>query len=80
MGSSPYIPVFLRTFKSHINVKITSAVKSIKYVYEYITKGNDKKSFTLKNNDELDEKRFMKVTYTSYIHNIQAIRVQFGEI
>lgn len=36
-----YNPVLLHTFNVHINVEITSSVKSIRCVCEHITKGND---------------------------------------
>lgn len=36
-------------------VKLTKCTKSIKYVCQYITKNKYQPSFSLKNNDELDE-------------------------
>ncbi|KAL4092359.1 hypothetical protein QTP88_026879 [Uroleucon formosanum] len=47
----PYDPVLLRTFSVHINVEITSSIKSIKYV----TKGSDYAVFGLGKTDNTDE-------------------------
>lgn len=49
----PYNPVLLRTFNAHINVEITSSIKSIKYVCKYVTKGSDQAAFGLGN--DIDE-------------------------
>ncbi|XP_060879154.1 uncharacterized protein LOC132951353 [Metopolophium dirhodum] len=51
----PYNPVLLRTFSAHINVEITSSIKSIKYVCKYVTKGSDHAAFRLGKTDNTDE-------------------------
>ncbi|CAG9772259.1 unnamed protein product [Ceutorhynchus assimilis] len=51
----PYNPVLLRTFNAHINVEITSSVKSIKYICKYITKSDDQAAFALENKEQIDE-------------------------
>jgi hypothetical protein len=37
----PYLPILSKTFKAHINVESCHSVKSIKYIYKYVTKGSD---------------------------------------
>ena len=37
----PYNPHLLMKFKCHMNVEICSTVKSVKYIFKYIHKGND---------------------------------------
>jgi len=51
----PYNPVLLRTFIAHINVEITSSIKSIKYACKYVTKGSDQAAFGLGKTDNTDE-------------------------
>ncbi|KAL4143309.1 hypothetical protein QTP88_005655 [Uroleucon formosanum] len=40
---------------AHINVEITSSIKSIKYVCKYVTKGSDHAAFGLGKTDDTDE-------------------------
>ncbi|KAL4084748.1 hypothetical protein QTP88_027663 [Uroleucon formosanum] len=53
--SVQYNPVLLRTFSAHINVEITSSIKSIKYVCKYVIKGSDHAAFGLGKTDNTDE-------------------------
>jgi hypothetical protein len=43
----PYNPYLLTKFDSHINVKICSTIKAVKYLYEYIYKGHGRVAFNL---------------------------------
>ena len=37
----PYNPYLCRKYNAHINVELCSSVKSVKYLYKYVYKGND---------------------------------------
>ena len=58
----PYNPKLLQMFQGHINVEKTDQSNSIKYLFKYITKGNDRVIAALKKkttpnitNDSQDE-------------------------
>lgn len=50
----PYKLFLLQNYQAHINVKVCSFVKGIKYIYKYIFKGNNQMTIQLqKKNDEI---------------------------
>ncbi|XP_058222040.1 uncharacterized protein LOC131332039 [Rhododendron vialii] len=54
----PYNPYLLARFDCHINVKVCSTIKAVKYLYKYIYKGHDKIIYKLvvaKSNEDIDE-------------------------
>ncbi|XP_042952259.1 uncharacterized protein LOC122289344 [Carya illinoinensis] len=54
----PYNPYLLAMFDCHINVKICSTIKAVKYFYKYIYKGHDRVAFNLVSeqpNQQIDE-------------------------
>ena len=56
----PYNAYLLAKFNCHINVKICSTIKVVKYTYKYIYKGHDKIHFLVNsdtNSSEIDEIR-----------------------
>lgn len=66
-----YHLVLLRNFNAHINVEITSSIKSIKYVCKYITKGNDQAAFGLEKTNDIDELKIYE--HGKYINNSEAV-------
>ena len=56
-------PVLSYRYDSHINVEIVHSTKCVKYLYKYITKGQDRAIFSLNENDEVDT--FINVRYIS---------------
>jgi hypothetical protein len=46
----PYNPYLIRTFNCHINVEACINIKSVKYLFKYIYKGNDRASVAVKEN------------------------------
>jgi hypothetical protein len=52
----PYNPILCLKYNAHINLEVVCSVSSVKYLYKYITKGNDRVMVTLPNGQEaLDE-------------------------
>ncbi|KAG6646090.1 hypothetical protein CIPAW_08G169300 [Carya illinoinensis] len=54
----PYNPYLLAMFDCHINVKICSTIKAVKYLYKYVYKGHDRVAFNLvseQTNQQIDE-------------------------
>ena len=43
----PYNPFLSLQYNAHINVEVVHCVSAVKYLYKYITKGNDKVMITL---------------------------------
>ena len=43
----PYCPLLLSYFDCHINVEVVSSIKSVKYLYKYVYKGNDMAAVTI---------------------------------
>ncbi|KAL7302634.1 hypothetical protein TKK_0004696 [Trichogramma kaykai] len=54
----PYSPLLSKTFKAHINFEYCNSVKSIKYIFKYVTKGSDMAVFGIEDantpTDEID--------------------------
>jgi hypothetical protein len=48
----PYNPYLLQKFQTHINVEISTSIKSFKYIYKYIHKGGDKAEIRLRTINE----------------------------
>jgi hypothetical protein len=42
-----YNPYLIRRFNCHINVKLVSSVKAIRYIFKYIYKGTDLTTLTI---------------------------------
>ncbi|XP_071943821.1 uncharacterized protein [Antedon mediterranea] len=38
----PYNPILTLKYNAHINIEIVTTIKAVKYIYKYITKGNDR--------------------------------------
>ena len=53
----PYCPGLLSIFNCHINVKVVSSVKSVKYLYKYVYKGYDAANTIV---EESNNERIMK--------------------
>ena len=47
----PYNPFLLRYFNCHINIKVYSSIKAIKYLYKYLYKGHDRASASVNEAD-----------------------------
>jgi len=50
----PYNPLLSLKYNSHINVEVVHSVSAVKYLYKYITKGNDRVMFRLSDGREVD--------------------------
>jgi len=62
----PYPPKQVVKYKCHINVEVTTSIKSVKYVYKYTTKGPDLTTIGVRSVDDLDEiKKFQEARYIS---------------
>lgn len=62
----PYNPYLVTKFNCHINVKICSTIKSVKYLYKYIYRGHDCVAFNL-----IDKEDYKKI---DEIQNFQSAR------
>ena len=51
----PYNPYLLQKYDTHINVEISTSIKSFKYIYKYVYKGGDKAEINLRTLHEQDE-------------------------
>ena len=49
----PYNPGLLLKYNCHLNVEVCATIASIKYLYKYIYKGNDKAFISIKNANDL---------------------------
>ncbi|XP_026471532.1 uncharacterized protein LOC113375801 [Ctenocephalides felis] len=72
----PYSPLLCKTYKAHINVKLCSSVKSIKYICKYVHKGSDKAIFAIKSINENDE--ITRYQMGRYVSSNEAISRIFG--
>lgn len=68
--------VLLRTFNAHINVEITSLIKSINYLCKYITKGSNQAVFGLEKTNEIDELKIYECG--RYISSSEAVWIILG--
>src|SRR5581483_4099333 len=60
----PYNPYLCQKYNCHINVEICSSIKSIKYLYKYIYKGQDRVLISIVNpQDEI--KKYINARYVS---------------
>jgi len=59
-----YNPYLSQKYNCHINVEICSSIKSVKYLYKYIYKGEDKVLISLEN-EKNEIKKFVKARYVS---------------
>ena len=60
----PYNPYLSQKYNCHLNVEICSSIKSIKYLYKYVYKGQDRVLISLKNpNDEIE--KYINARYVS---------------
>ena len=59
----PYNPVLSYRYNAHINVEIVHSTKCVKYLYKYITKGQDRSIFNINDADEVDT--FVNARYIS---------------
>lgn len=55
----------------YINVEMTRWIKSIKYVYKYITKGSDKEVFGLEKTNDIDGLKIY--AFDRYISSLEAV-------
>jgi hypothetical protein len=51
----PYNPALLMLYNCHINVKICSSIKAVKYLYKYIYKGHDAASYSVDQSEKEDK-------------------------
>ena len=51
----PYNPLLSLRYKAHINVEVVHSAKAVKYLYKYITKGQDRVIMQLNPDDEVDQ-------------------------
>lgn len=59
----PYNPFLLRYFNCHINIKVCSSIKAVKYLYKYLYKGHDRASVSVNGTDKdgnIDEIKMYK--------------------
>lgn len=49
----PYNPYLLAKFGCHINVEVCTTVKSVKYIYKYVYKGNDSANIRLEDPNQI---------------------------
>ena len=62
----PYKPSLSLRFQAHINVEIVHSVQAVKYLYKYITKGQDRVLLGLGEDTENDEiNRYINARYIS---------------
>lgn len=62
----PYNPTLSLRYHAHINVEIVHSVQAVKYLYKYITKGQDRVLMEVRTNDENDEiSRYANARYIS---------------
>jgi hypothetical protein len=63
----PYNPILCIKYQAHINLEVVCSVRSVKYLYKYLTKGNDRVMVTLPNGEEaFDEiETFANARYVS---------------
>ena len=59
----PYNPYLCQKYNAHINVEICATVKSIKYIYKYVYKGNDRANVAIETDDEI--KKYVDARYVS---------------
>jgi hypothetical protein len=52
---APYNPALLMLYNCHINVKICSSIKAVKYLYKYIYKGHDAASYSVDQSEKEDK-------------------------
>ena len=50
----PYNPLLSLIFDGHINIEVVFSVKSVKYIYKYITKGPDRAIFKVESETSLE--------------------------
>ena len=59
----PYNPYLCQKYDCHINVKICSSIRSVKYLYKYVYKGPDRVIISIKDSqdsqDSSEEKHLM---------------------
>ncbi|CAB0044289.1 unnamed protein product [Trichogramma brassicae] len=43
----PYCPKLIQMFNCHMNIEIVTSIRSVKYIYKYVTKGHDAANVTI---------------------------------
>lgn len=71
-----YNSILLPTLNVHMNVKMTSLIKFIKYVCKYITKGSNQSAFDLKKTNEVNEIKIYRCR--QYIISSEVVWIIFG--
>ena len=61
----PFPPFLLKTFDAHINLEYCNSIKSIKYMFKYVTKGSDMAVFNLHHTDRDEVTQFQTGRYIS---------------
>jgi len=50
----PYSLYLTIKYRAYINVKVCASIKSVKYIYKYIYKGNDRTTLRLTDGDKVN--------------------------
>ena len=61
----PYNPTLSLRYKAHINVEIVHSVQAVKYLYKYITKGQDRVLMALRDGDVDEITHYQNARYIS---------------
>ncbi|GBM82186.1 hypothetical protein AVEN_179500-1 [Araneus ventricosus] len=69
----PYNPWLLKKFNAHINVEVCASVKSVKYLYKYVYKGNGAASVKIQKKGALDHDEILSFVEGRYVSAAKAM-------
>ena len=64
----PYNFYLLKKYKGHINIEVCSTLMSVKYLYKYLTKGNDTATFRVVTSDNVNQTQLNYDEIEQFIH------------